>query len=184
MRKKFTTGILSIICGFTSIRQRVATWWSTFTSTVSLRVATHLRAAQAVIHSNRITMAFGFLLAAYLVDLLFTVVEWNAYMDKFHCWTGHCFTGEIWNTTNYYHYFAHLSIACILISAGLFTWRGVFVWLVGLEILDTVDYAITFNTAYHTIHGPLGAIDIDFNLFKTLGAAALIAKEYYNGVRN
>jgi hypothetical protein len=131
-------------------------------------------------------LVIGFLLLAYLVDLLFTSVEFEQVKHNYFCWTGHCFIDyPIWKATYYYHYFAHISIMCVLFAARIGTNMRLFTGLIWLEILDVVDYAITFNTPYKTLH-LWSDLDygIDFNLFKTLVAALLIAKEYFHGVGN
>lgn len=133
---------------------------------------------------NNLLIGYGFIALSSIVDLLFSLVEWPEVKDSYFCWTGHCFMGPIYKSTYYYHYFAYISIMCRLYAAYRLPKSRIFTWLIWLEIVDMIDYAITFNTAYRHVY-PFGYdVSLDFNLPKTLVTLILVKKEYSNGIRS
>lgn len=133
----------------------------------------------------RLMIGFGFIALSSITDLVFTVVEYEQVKFNYFCWTGHCFIDvPIWKATYFYHHFAYISIMCRLLAARLLPSGRIFGWLIWLEIVDMVDYAITFSTPYWHVY-PFGFdVGIDFNFFKTLVTLIMVKTEYSNGVRN
>ena len=133
---------------------------------------------------RRLLIGYGFIALSSVVDLLFTIVEFEPVRKNYFCWTGVCFMDQpIWQATYFYHYFAYISSMCRLYAAKCLPESRIFGWLIWLEIIDMVDYAITYNTAYFHVY-PFGIdVGIDFNLPKTLVTLIMVKTEYSNGIR-
>lgn len=129
---------------------------------------------------NNLLIGYGFIALSSVVDLLFTLIEFEDVKVTWFLTTDQ----SIWKSTYFYHHFAYISIMCRLLAARMLPGGRIFTWLIWLEIVDMVDYAITFSTPYRHVY-PFGYdVGIDFNLPKTLVTLIMVKKEYSNGIRS
>jgi hypothetical protein len=116
---------------------------------------------------SKVKKAYYLLLASQLIDLIFTLVEWDTetkyyFYPKvlFHGWG--TWDGSMLLSEYVYHYCQHVSIMCILYAAFMAPGEGVFRVCFVLEAMDMADFGIHFN---HTLFS-IGDWGIEFNLFK------------------
>jgi len=122
---------------------------------------------------NRI---FWLICGAYVIDVLFDLsprfeerYDFFPFFDGYDGWDGKM------TLQNYvYGYCQHVFLIMILHAVHLHTSRRYWDWLMWLEVLDAVDYALHYNHTLFTIHG----FDVEFNYFKFLALVYLTHKEY------
>lgn len=127
------------------------------------------------------------------VDLLFDLVPSQGPRVEWFAWTGHDFTpptekwdGLLYVATIIYHACAHISIMGLFIAAYFIPTRGIFMILAGIEFLDLIDYAITYNQPYTVLDKviPGYPVPIEFSLFKTLAIVLFVSREFYKHGHN
>jgi len=109
------------------------------------------------------------LIGAELVDLLFTLVEWDYDRVYQFYWPGFFagygdWDGRLTIAGYVYHWCAHVSIMCRVIAAWISPGGRVFLVVFWLEVADWADFVIHYNHTIFTVQG----WPVEFSLFKFL----------------
>lgn len=77
---------------------------------------------------------------------------------------------KIFLSSYVYFYCQHASIMCLLAAAYFASGWKIFTWLLWLEVADTIDYALTYNSPYF--------LEFDFNWIKIIVVSYLIYRQW------
>lgn len=111
-----------------------------------------------------------------MIDVLFDVVpKEGPELDFFPLFDGYGNWNGKMTLHNYvYGYCQHVFLIMIFHAVYVHTGRKYWEWLMWLEVVDSIDYAIHYN---HTIFHLFGH-GIDFNYFKFLAVLYFTHREY------
>lgn len=113
------------------------------------------------------------LVGAYLVDLLYTLVEWDfntkySFFPFFHGYSG--WDGKMALGSYVYYYCQHVCLMMIFYALYLFSaWRFVLI-LFWVEVADLIDYMCFYHEAWFKMPGfwKFESIPFEFNYIKVL----------------
>lgn len=126
------------------------------------------------------------LAGSYLVDLIYTLVEWDfntrySFFPFFHGYDG--WDGKMALGSYVYYYCQHVMLMMIFYAFYLYSgWRFVFI-LFWVECADLVDYMACYHEAWFKIPGfwKFDTIDFEFNYVKILIIFLFVSREWASG---
>jgi hypothetical protein len=114
--------------------------------------------------------------AAYLIDVIFDLVPGDAerysFFPFFHGYGQ--WDGKMTLQNYVYGYCQHAFLIMIFHAVYVHTGRKFWEWLMWLEVVDVIDYALHYN---HTLFSLFGH-SIEFNYFKFMAVLYLSHREY------
>lgn len=122
-----------------------------------------------------------------LVELVFDLIPNQGPRVKWFAWTGHDFTpatpqwdGMLYVATIIYYACEHLAIVGRFVAAAWIPTKRIFMILAGIEFLDLIDYAITYNQPWVVLDQLFVGfpVPIEFSLFKTLGIIIFVQRQF------
>lgn len=113
---------------------------------------------------------------AYLVDVIFDLIHWSgqqqSFFPFFHGYGD--WDGKMTLQNYVYGYCQHVFLIMIFHAVYVHTGRKYWDWLMWLEVIDVVDYALHYN---HTLFVLFGH-SIEYNYFKFVAVLYLTHREY------
>lgn len=113
---------------------------------------------------------------AYIVDVVFDLIHWDgprqSFFPFFHGYGD--WDGKMTLQNYVYGYCQHVFLIMIFHAVYVHTGRKYWDWLMWLEVIDVVDYALHYN---HTLFVLFGH-SIEYNYFKFVAVLYLTHREY------